>query len=117
MRGGGRGIQALACSLLPVMVRGFSMRWATESKCLLILIGIGLLSATRAGAVDGNSIIDTLAGGGNGDGFPAAVASVDPDTVSVGPDGSIYVAESSQHRIRRINPQSGFIETFAGIGS
>jgi sugar lactone lactonase YvrE len=93
------------------------MRRATGSKCLLILIGIGLLSATRAGAVDGNSIIDTLAGGGNGDGFPAAVASVDPDTVSVGPDGSIYVAESSQHRIRRINPQSGFIETFAGIGS
>lgn len=74
-------------------------------------------SAPRAGALDSGGIIDTLAGGGLGDGFPSEIASVDPDAVSVGPDGSIYIAESSRNRIRRIDPQSGFIETVAGIGS
>ena len=93
------------------------MGWAAGRMLSWLVVGVGLLTATAAAALDANSIIDTLSGGGNGDGFPASIASTDPDTVSVGPDGSIYIAESKNHRIRRIDPQSGFIDTFAGIGS
>ncbi len=76
-----------------------------------------VVAAASARALDGGDTIATLAGGGNGDGFAPQVAAVQPDTVSVGPDGSIYIAESEHHRIRRIDPQSGTIETFAGIGA
>lgn len=94
------------------------MGWAAVGRRVrLVMVSAVLLAATRAVGLDAGGIIDTLAGGGLGDGFPADVASVDPDTVSVGPDGSIYIAESSRHRIRRVDPDSGFIETFAGIGS
>src|SRR5262249_20376688 len=112
MRSGGRRNRALACSLLPPRWRGFHMGWAAGRMLSWLVVGVGLLTATAAAALDANSIIDTLSGGGNGDGFPASIASTDPDTVSVGPDGSIYIAESKNHRIRRIDPQSGFIDTF-----
>src|SRR5215470_17469392 len=117
MRSGGREKRALACSLQASLWRGFRMGWAAGSRSLLVFVGLSLAAATHAFAVDGSDIIDTLAGGGNGDGFPATIASTAPDGVSVGPDGSIYIAESTEHRIRRIDPQSGFIETIAGIGS
>ena len=96
------------------------MGWAAVGRRVRVVVAgsaILLFSTSRAHALDAAGIIDTLAGGGLGDGFPSELASVDPDSVSVGPDGSIYIAESSRNRIRRIDAQSGFIETFAGIGS
>ena len=49
-----------------------------------------------------------------GDGGPANQATIDPpQAVAVGPDGSIYIAESAWNDVRRINP-SGIITTFAG---
>jgi trimeric autotransporter adhesin len=78
---------------------------------LWLVIGpMGLL------AVEPGDMIDTLTGGGIGDGFPPSVASVTPDGVSVGPDGSIYIAESERHRVRRIDAKTGIIATIAGIG-
>ena len=94
------------------------MGWvAVGRRVRVVVVSVILFTAARASALDAGGIIDTLAGGGFGDGFPSEVASVQPDAVSVGPDGSVYIAESDRNRIRRIDPQSGFIETFAGIGS
>ncbi|MFN8105308.1 MAG: Ig-like domain-containing protein [Acidimicrobiia bacterium] len=67
-----------------------------------------------------DGVIETLAGNGtpgfSGDGGPAVLAQLTrPDSVAVGPDGSIFVAEVSAHRIRRIDP-SGIISTYAGTG-
>ena len=94
------------------------MGWAAVGRRFrAVVAGAVLVAAGRSFALDAGGIIDTLAGGGLGDGFPSEVASVEPDGVSVGPDGAIYIAESSRNRIRRIDPDSGFIETFAGIGS
>ncbi len=54
-------------------------------------------------------IISTVAGsgprgkGGSGDGGPATKAQMDrPHGICVGPDGSIYIGDSNNHRVRRV---------------
>ncbi|KPJ62653.1 hypothetical protein AMK68_04655, partial [candidate division KD3-62 bacterium DG_56] len=75
----------------------------------------------RIRRVDKRGVITTVAGGGApanglGDGGPAVAASLDlPTSVAVGPDGSVYVADCSHHRIRKVDPQ-GVITTVAGTG-
>ncbi len=54
--------------------------------------------------------------GYNGDNIPATTALLNfPRDVALGPDGSIYIADHSNHRIRRIKPD-GIITTVAGNG-
>jgi sugar lactone lactonase YvrE len=67
-----------------------------------------------------SGIITLVAGtgdpGGAGDGGSATEAQlIEPRTLAVGPDGSIYIAEPKAHRVRRVDPQ-GVISTFAGTG-
>lgn len=63
-------------------------------------------------------VITTVAGGGSaGDGGPAEEAELtDPQCVEVAADGSLYVAERSGNRIRRIDA-NGTISTVAGTGT
>ena|GEM_PF-578160 len=71
--------------------------------------------------VDPNGIINTVAGNGtpgySGDGGLATNAQLGgPRGIAVGPDGSLYIADSGNQRIRRVNP-SGIITTVAGNGT
>ena len=74
----------------------------------------------RIRKVDTSGIITTVAGGGSsglGDGGPATEAWLYyPFGVAVGSDGSIYIADYYNHRIRKVDP-SGIITTVAGNGS
>ncbi len=70
--------------------------------------------------VDADSVIRTVVGTGMawdiGDGGPALGASVvHVECVAVGPDDAIYLGDAVG-RIRRVDPQSGIIQTVAGIG-
>ena len=66
--------------------------------------------------------IETLAGTGEedygGDGGPATEAALSaPEGVAVDAAGSVYVADSRNQRVRRIDALTGRIETLAGMGT
>jgi RHS repeat-associated protein len=74
----------------------------------------------RVRRVGPDGIITTVAGTGragfSGDGGPAAAAELSkPSGVHAAADGSLYIADSFNHRIRRIGPD-GIITTVAGSG-
>ena len=74
--------------------------------------------AIRKVAVDGT--IRTIGGiglrGFSGDGGPAIAARLDsPAAVAVGPDGSLFIADKGNHRVRRVD-SGGIITTVAGSG-
>ena len=67
---------------------------------------------------DGN--IKTIAGTGDfedhGDGGPALKAGLrSPGGLAIGPDGALYIAEQTTHRIRRVDSK-GIITSYAGNG-
>ncbi len=75
----------------------------------------------RIRKVTPNGIITTVAGifrsiGSSGDGGPATSAQLNfPNSVTVDAAGSLYIAEGSGNRIRKVSP-NGIISTIAGTG-
>lgn len=67
------------------------------------------------------NVLTTIAGDGQkgreGDGGPAKAARFDgPHNIVVTPDGTIYVADTWNNTVRRIDPRNGMIATIAGTG-
>lgn len=94
-----------------------------DAALVAITVTTLLLSApaTAVADVSPESPIVTIAGNGTrafgGDGGPATRALInEPRDTAIGPDGSIYVADTFNHRIRRIAPD-GIITTVAGDGT
>lgn len=85
------------------------------------IVVIALSAATGSLAVTGNGTMYTVAGTGaagfSGDGGSATLASLNaPAGVAVDGSGNLYVADSGNHRIRKVTP-AGVITTIAGTGS
>lgn len=75
----------------------------------------------RVRRVDLAGIITTVAGtgvaGGGGDNGAAPLAQLNqPQGVAVGSDGSVYIADTGNNRIRRLGPD-GVLAAYAGTGS
>ena len=63
-------------------------------------------------------IAGTGASGYSGDGAAATAATLAaPKAVAVTPDGAVYIADTGNSVIRRVDPVTGFISTFAGGAS
>ena len=65
--------------------------------------------------------VEVVAGNGQkgfgGDGGPAVKAQLNsPHSIAIVPGGDIYIADSFNCRVRRIDAKSGIITTFAGTG-
>ena len=81
---------------------------------------IGHADGQRVRKVDTSGIITTFAGigesGFSGDGGPAVSARLNhPTGLAVDNSGNLYIADSENHRIRRVD-SSGIITTIAGTG-
>lgn len=71
--------------------------------------------------VDPAGTLTIVAGTGtygfSGDGGPATAAQLDdPSGIAIGPDGSLYISDTNNQRIRRVAP-GGTISTVAGTGT
>jgi hypothetical protein len=110
------GDQALATSAqlnLPTAL-------ALDSANNLYLADTGNHRIRRIDAASG--IITTIAGTGtqgfSGDSGPAAAAAIDsPTGLAVDPASNLYLADTHNHRIRRIDAATGIISTIAGTGA
>jgi len=79
------------------------------------------LTGQRVRKIDRDGVLTTVAGtgakGNKGDGGPARGAEFDgPHGLAFGPDGRLYVADTWNNRVRRIDLATGRIEAFAGTG-
>lgn len=73
----------------------------------------------RIRKIDPRGVIATVAGSdaAAGDGGPAVDASLfEPSGIAVDATGNVFIADSANHRVRRVTPQ-GIISTMAGDGS
>ncbi len=91
------------------------------SLCVASSLAAGGTNPGRVRCIDGAGIIRTIGGAGTYDqgvdGIPATDAKIGyPAGLALGADGSIYVAEESTRRIRRIAP-NGTISTIAGVNN
>ena len=99
----------------------FTLGRSAVGRTAAVVLLASLAAIPAAGAAKtGDSTISTVAGserGFAGDGGPAAQALLNqPRDTAVAADGTIYVADTFNNRIRRIAPD-GTISTVAGTGS
>ncbi len=86
-------------------------------KTALVAFAIALCTASAGtGLALDVRIIDRYAGGSNGDGGPATGATLNPIGTAVDAAGNIFIADSTNHRVRRVDAVTGFVSSVAGTG-
>ncbi len=91
----------------------FGVEFDSKGNLLVVEYSSQLMSIAPDGTI--KTICGNGTKGDSGDGGPAKDARVNsPHAIAVGKDGTIYVADSLNHKIRKIDPETGIISTFAG---
>ncbi len=119
----GTGYNGFSVEGGPATSTALSGPWgvATDTAGGVYLTDQGTSLVRRIDTLTGN--IETVAGTGSwgvlGDGGPAVQATFQiPSGIALDPAGNVYVADTWNHRLRRIDTQTGRIETLAGsVGS
>jgi len=82
-----------------------------RTSIILILIGGVIHAATVA------TVVGTGERGFSGDGGSATMAKINgPFGVTKGPAGSLYICDTMNHAVRKVNRETGIITTIAGTG-
>lgn len=126
------GVNGVITTIAGTGTRGFSGdgRLATQAQLNtprgVFLDPAGVLYIADSGnhrirRIAANGLITTVAGNGSaddaGDGAPALQAALNsPSSVSMDPAGALLIADTFNHKIRRVTPD-GIIETIAGDGT
>lgn len=81
---------------------------------------IAELKGGRVLKVDGKGILTIVGGTGRmadgGDGGPARQATFNGmHSLAIGRDGTLYLADTWNHRVRKIDPAAGIVSAFAGL--
>ncbi len=95
----------------------FGVEFAPDGSMVIVEMEHG----QRVLRVDPRGTLTVLAGTGakgfSGDGGPARDATFNGlHNLAIAPDGTIYLADTWNYRIRRIDPKTNIITTFAGTG-
>ncbi len=91
-----------------------SIYYSNEGFSTVEKIGVNGIKTRIAGFIGSDGF---PSGGYNGDGIPARSAKLfSPQGIDVGPDGSVYIADTYINRIRKVDP-NGIITTIAGTDS
>lgn len=90
----------------------------TSSLLIALACLLASISSTAAGA---DHSLEIIAGAGapenNGDVGGARASNIGyPFGVEIGPDGDLYIAEIANHRVRKLDLQTGELTTVAGCG-
>jgi DNA-binding beta-propeller fold protein YncE len=109
---GGSGSDATAAKLMGPFGIDFD---TTGNMYLVEMVG------ARALKVDLKGILTTVAGtgkkGDGGDGGPAIKAEFNGmHSLAVTPDGTVFLADTWNNRVRRLDPKTGVVTNFAGTG-
>ena len=106
---GGSSIKAGLNEPAAVVVHGSRLYIADQSNNRVRMIDLTTEMIT--------TVAGTGSAGYNGDGVPAAEASLaGPSGLAVGTDGTLYIADTFNGRIRAVDPATGVISTVAGDG-
>jgi sugar lactone lactonase YvrE len=79
------------------------------------------MTSNKLRAIDRDGTVTTLAGDGEkgdrGDGGRASMARLNgPHSLAVGPDGDLYITDTGNNRVRKVDAKTGAIATVAGTG-
>jgi DNA-binding beta-propeller fold protein YncE len=79
------------------------------------------MTGSRVRKVDRNGILTTIAGtgekGNSGDDGPARAAQLnEPHSLAIAANGDIYLSDTGNNRVRKIDARTGIISAFAGTG-
>lgn len=86
-------------------------------RIALLFVAAAAWCPAIASAAEVITIAGTGVEGHSGDGGPAVEARIGgPFGLTIGPDGALYVCETTSHVVRRIDPETGRITTVAGSG-
>ena len=88
---------------------------------LSVIIILTMVHLCTTAVVDVKHNITTFAGNGNptfsGDGVSATSSGMKPFNCQVLPSGDVIFADFDNHRVRKIDSQTGLMSTIAGTGS